>query len=196
MVFSFPWDREILISSFQLIPQSFLFIHLWWFWRWIFVKICKIHWKLMIFKSQYCFANISATKAPIFMKFETYIHKIVKNYQKNFRKDLCTHARTRGVNMRARVSSRQNTRTHIYPSCARVFAWIFTKIFLMILNYLINISLKFHKDRSIRRGDICKTILSFKSYQFSMYFAYFNKYPPPKPSKMDNYWMTVEFIEN
>ena len=141
----------------------------------------------MIFKSQYCFANISATKAPIFMKFETYIHKIVKNYQKKFRKDLCTHARTRGVNMRARVSSRQNTRTHIYPSCARVFAWIFTKIFLMILNYLINISLKFHKDRSIRRGDICKTILSFKSYQFSMYFAYFNKYPPPKPSKMDNY---------
>ena len=106
---------------------------------------------------------------------------------KKNRKDLCTHTRTRGVNMRARVSSRQNTRTHIYPSCARVFAWIFTKNFLMILNYLMNISLKFHKDRSIRRGDICKTILSFKSYQFSMYFAYFNKYPPPKPSKMDNY---------
>ena len=27
---------------------------------------------------QYCFANISATKAPIFMKFETSINKIVK----------------------------------------------------------------------------------------------------------------------
>ena len=30
---------------------------------------------------QYCFTNISATKAPIFMKFETYIYKIVKNHQ-------------------------------------------------------------------------------------------------------------------
>ena len=141
----------------------------------------------MTFESQYRFANISATKTRIFMKFETYIYKIVKNYQKIFRKDLCTHARTRGVNMRARVSSRQNTRTHIYPSCARVFAWIFTKFFLMILNYLINISLKFHKDRSIRRGDICKTILSFKSYQFSMYFAYVHSFAPLKSSKVDNY---------
>ena len=150
----------------------------------------------MIFKSQYCFANISATKAPIFMKFETYIHKIVKNYPKKFRKDLCTHARTRGVNMRARVSSRQNTRTHIYPSCARVFAWIFTKIFLMILNYLINISLKFHKDRSFHCGDICKTILTFKNHQFSMYFAYFHSYAPPKLSRISIYRKIMEFLEN
>ena len=103
MVFSFTWDREILISSFQLIPQSFLFIHLWWFWRWIFVKICKIHWKLMIFKSHYCLANISATKAPIFMKFETFINKILKNYQMIFCKDPCTNPSTRGVNVRASV---------------------------------------------------------------------------------------------
>ena len=127
MVFSFPWDREILISSFQLIPQSFLFIHLWWFWRWIFVKICKIHWKLMIFKSQYCFANISATKAPIVMKFETSIHKKVKNYQKKNRKDPC------------------------------------------------------------------KTILTFKNDQFSMYFAYFHSFAPLKSSKTGNYWMSMEF---
>ena len=84
------------------------------------MEICKIHWKLMIFKSQYCFANISATKARIFMKFETYIHKIVKNHQIIFRKDPCTHARTRGVNMRARVSSRKNAHVHVYASCARV----------------------------------------------------------------------------
>ena len=40
------------------------------------------------------------------MKFETYNHKIVKNYQKEFSKDPCTHAHTRGVNQRARVLSR------------------------------------------------------------------------------------------
>ena len=52
--------------------------HLWRLWRCKTVEICKIHWKLMIFKSQYCFANISATEAPMFMKFETYIHETVK----------------------------------------------------------------------------------------------------------------------
>ena len=27
-------------------------IHLWWFWRLIYVQICKIHWKFMILRSQ------------------------------------------------------------------------------------------------------------------------------------------------
>ena len=31
----------------------------------------------MIFISQYCFANISATKTPIFIKFDNYNYKIV-----------------------------------------------------------------------------------------------------------------------
>ena len=44
----------------------------------------------MIFKSRYCFANILATKAKIFMKFKNYIHKIVKNHQISFCKDPCT----------------------------------------------------------------------------------------------------------
>ena len=57
----------------------------------------------MIFKSQYCFVNIFATKAPIFLKFETYIYKTVKNYQMIFRKDPCSQAHTRGVNVCARV---------------------------------------------------------------------------------------------
>ena len=60
----------------------------------------------MIKKHQYCFANISVTEAQIFMKFETYIHKVVKNYQLIFRKDPCTYARTRDVTVRARVLSR------------------------------------------------------------------------------------------
>ena len=115
----------------------------------------------MIKKSQYCFANISATKASIFMKFETYIYKMVKNYQMIFRKDPCTHARTRGVSVRMLVSSRQNARAHVYASCARVYARIFTKINLTILYYLMNKSLKFHKDGRLRCRDICKTILTF-----------------------------------
>ena len=93
-------------------------IHLWRVWRWIFVKKGKIHWKLIIFKSQYCFANISATKAPIFMKFEINSNKIVK---------ILAH-----------------TPAHEGKTCARTFcARIFTKIFLIILYYLINESIKF-----------------------------------------------------
>ena len=68
----------------------------------------------MIKKSQYCFANISAMKASIFMKFETYINKIVKKYQMIFRKDPCKDACTRGVNVRAHVLSRRNARAHVY----------------------------------------------------------------------------------
>ena len=141
----------------------------------------------MTFESQYRFANISATKARIFMKFETYFHKIGKNYLLIFRKDPCAHARTRGKIMHAHVSSRQNARDYIYASCVCVCARIFTKNLLIILYYLMNISLKFHKDPSFRCGDICKMVLTFKSHQFSMYFPYFHSYTPQKSSKMDNY---------
>ena len=54
----------------------------------------------MIFESRHNFANISATKASIFMKLDTFIHDIEKNYQINFRKEPCIHMRTRGVNVR------------------------------------------------------------------------------------------------
>ena len=95
------------------------------------------------------------------MKFETFIHEIVKIYQMIFRKDPCTHAHTRGVNVRARILSRQNVRAHVYASCAHVYAWIFTKNQVIILYYLMNNNLKFHKDRTFRCWDICKTILTF-----------------------------------
>ena len=110
---------------------------------------------------QYCFANISATKAPIFMKFETEIQKIVMNYQIKNRKDPCTYTGTRGVNVPARVLTRRNARAHVYASCARVCARIYTKIFVVVLYYLMNLRFKFHKDRSFRCRDICKTILTF-----------------------------------
>ena len=95
------------------------------------------------------------------MKFKTCIHKIVKNHQQIFRKDQCTHARTRGVNVRARISSRQNARMHVYASCACVYAQIFTKNHFIILYYLMNKFLKFREDRSFCCGDICKIILTF-----------------------------------
>ena len=59
------------------------------------------------------------------MKFDTYIHEIAKNNLPIFRKDPCTNMGTRGKNMRARVSSRQTARAHVYVSCVPVCAWIF-----------------------------------------------------------------------
>ena len=119
----------------------------------------------MISKSQDCFA-----KAPIFMKFQTFIHKIVKNYHKSFSKDPYTHARTRGINVRTHVLSRRNARTHLYASCMRMCAQIFMKNLLVVLYYLINLSLKFYKNRSFCCRDIGKIVLTFKNHQISMYF--------------------------
>ena len=160
------------------------------------MEICKIHWKLMIFKSQYCFANISATEAQIFMKFETYIHELVKNHQIFFCKDPCTHARSGDVNVRARVLSRWNARAHTYALCTRICTRIFMKNHLMILHYLMNINIKFHKGLSFRCGDIRKTILTFKNHWFSMYFAFFHSFEPPTSSKMDICLIIMEIFEN
>ena len=57
---------------------------------------------LMILKCSYHFANVSGTKAPIFVKFETHAPKVVMDYQNNFHKDPCTNMRTRDVNVRTR----------------------------------------------------------------------------------------------
>ena len=129
------------------------------------------------------------------MKFETFIYEIGKIYQIIFRKDPCTHARTRDVTVRARVLSRWNARAHTYALCTCICARIFMKNHLVILYYLMSTSIKFHKDLSFCCGDICKTILTFKNHQFSMYFAYFHIFAPPKSSKMDNYWIIMNFLE-
>ena len=196
MAFSFPLDRAILIFSIKKSHNYSIIFHLWRLWRSKPAEICKIHWKLKIFKSQYCFANISALKPWIFIKFETNIYNIVKNQQMVFCKDPCLQTRTRGSNVRTCVLLRQNARAHVYASFAWVCAWIFTKNHVMILYYIMTISLKFYKDPRFQCRDICKTILTFKTHQFSMYFVYFHKYLPPKPSKMDYYWMIVGFIGN
>ena len=76
-------------------------------------------------------------------------------------RDICKTILTYLQNVRARVSSRQNARGYVYASCARVCPRIFTKIFVVVLYYLINLRFKFHKDRSFPCRDICKTILTF-----------------------------------
>ena len=54
----------------------------------------------------------------------------------------------------------ETTCSYVYASCARVRARIFTKKNLVVLYNLTYLSFKFHKDRSVRCGDICKTILT------------------------------------
>ena len=62
------------------------------------------------------------------MKFETQVHKIVKNYQQTFRKDPCTHVSTRGKNVRARVSSRQKrARARLRIVCTRLWTDLYEK---------------------------------------------------------------------
>ena len=129
---------------------------------------------------QYCFANISATKAPIFMKFETQLHKIGNNDKHHFCRDPSTHTHTQGINVRAHVSSRVRTfrcastrfvaRAHVYASFVGLCAWIFTKNLLGFAYYLMKISFKFHRDRSFGCGDFRKTILTcVYSYIFNVF---------------------------
>ena len=126
------------------------------------------------------------------MKFETKFNKIVKNYHKNFRKDSCTHARTRGVNMPARVLTRRNARAHIYASCACVCARIFTKIFVVVLYYLINLSFKFQKDWSFCCRDICNTILTFvRSLIFNVKMVYTNSILRHSRNTLKKFFMSL-----
>ena len=69
-------------------------------------------------------------KELIFMKFETYIHKILKNYQMIFCKDPCTHSRTRGVNLRARISVATNRASaRLRLVCPLVYTDLYEKSF-------------------------------------------------------------------
>ena len=94
----------------------------------------------------YCFANISATKAPIFIKFKTQGPKVVMDYQNNFRE---TNACSRGVNMGTR--EKKCTRTFRPSVPAFVHGSLQKEI----------VSIKFHKDQSFHCRDICKIIMPF-----------------------------------
>jgi len=84
------------------------------------VEICKIHWKLMIFKSQYCFANISATKALICIKIEIYINKIVKNHQRKRK-----HGRARFVVTKWTCTRLRLVCAHVCTDLSKICWWFF-----------------------------------------------------------------------
>ena len=81
-------------------------IHLWRLRRWKIAEISKIHWKSMIKKHKYCFANISATEARIFMKFYVVVNIYLVSLSFKFHEDPCINARARAINAHARDLSR------------------------------------------------------------------------------------------
>ena len=61
------------------------------------------------------------------------------------------------------VHTRQNVSTHIYLVCAHVFTLNFMKIVMIVQNYGMTLSFKFHKDMNFCCGDFCK--LTLKMYK-------------------------------
>ena len=53
-----------------------------------------------------------------------------------------------------RAHARFMASARVYNSCARIYAPIFMKFFLVVSQCLINLSFKFRKDPSFRCGDI------------------------------------------
>ena len=88
-----------------------MIIHLERLWSCKAVKIWILHWKLKFSESQYCFPNISVTKARIFMKFYMVVNWYLVSLCVKFHEDLCINARARGVNTRTHVLSRFRTFT-------------------------------------------------------------------------------------
>ena len=91
------------------------------------MNVAKIHKKLMITESQFYFANISATKSRIFMKFKTQAYKILIDHQKKIHKDLCTHMHTRIENAHAHDLARARAFTTVARACvhrsSQKFLW-------------------------------------------------------------------------
>ena len=71
----------------------------------------------MFKKHQYCFANISATKAQIFMKFYVVVNYYLVIICIKFHSDLCINARARVVNAR----NRDKTCARAFTTRARLF---------------------------------------------------------------------------
>ena len=68
-------------------------------------------------KCQYCFANISATKAWIFIKFYMVVNYYLLSLSSKFHEDPCINTRTGVVNARAHVLSL----VRVFMTCARAF---------------------------------------------------------------------------
>ena len=100
-----------------------------------------------------------------FTKLVLVVHYYAMTLSLKFHKDLsfcCGDMRkivlnmhTRGINANAKF---RYMRVHVFASCARVCAQIFTKIFLVLHYSVINLHFKFHKDPMFRCWDICKKL--------------------------------------
>ena len=92
------------------------------------------------------------------------IRKLMTYYQKTFCKDPCKNMRGQCINVCAQISA--HTRAHVYAYifalCVRVRGRILTKIILVVPYFVMNLSLKFHEDPSIRCGDIYKIVRTSK----------------------------------
>ena len=75
------------------------------------MNVAKVHRKSMITESQFYFANISATKGRIFMKFYVVVHYYLVSLSLNFNEDLSINACIQVVNTRAHVLLRVCTFT-------------------------------------------------------------------------------------
>ena len=73
-------------------------------------------------------------------------------------------------------------RANVYGSYARVHAWIFTKIILVIKYYLINFSVKFYKDPSFCLGEI-QLLVKVEVNGLKL-----EKYPKINPPEMHLFW--------
>ena len=93
-----PASASYTLSSFQ---KNSVIIQLLRLLRCENMKIWKINWKVKYSESQYCFANIPATEARIFMKFYMVVNS-----------DWCINARARVVNVPAHVFSRMRAFTN------------------------------------------------------------------------------------
>ena len=71
----------------------------------------------MFKKPQYCFANISVTKAQIFMKFYVVINYYLVSLSFKFHKNPCTNARAHVVN----AHTRDKTCARAFTARARAF---------------------------------------------------------------------------
>ena len=69
------------------------------------MNVAKIHRKLMITESQFYFANISTTKARIFMKFYVVVNFYLLRLSFKFHEDSSINAHARVVNRRVLVLS-------------------------------------------------------------------------------------------
>ena len=127
-------------------------------------------------------------KAPIFIKFDTLILKIARNYQKNFRKDPCTHARTREVNVPARDemfprATRDETCARKFTPCARACLHRSLQKFicLLFISFLTQVS-NFMKIEAFVAEILAKQYWRFYVYKLSILYPFWGVI-------LDHFWV-------